>query len=59
MIPFADPGLEGIMTHRRIGQEAFRFGARGESQTSLDELATLIDWPRADRVLASLYKAAK
>jgi IS5 family transposase len=47
------------MAHRRIGQEVFRFGARTERQTSLDELGALIDWPRADQVLARLYPAPK
>ena len=36
------------MAQRRIGQETFRFGATAERQTSLDALAALIDWPRAD-----------
>jgi hypothetical protein len=47
------------MAHRRIGQEGFRFGARAERQTSLDELGALIDWPLAAQVLSSLYPAAK
>jgi transposase, IS5 family len=47
------------MAHRRIGQEVFRFGTREGRPTSLDELAALIDWFDADRVLASLYTAAK
>jgi hypothetical protein len=41
MIPLADAALEGIMAHRRIGQEAFRFDAKAEHQTSLDALAGL------------------
>jgi hypothetical protein len=36
------------MAHRRIGQEVFRFGARAERQTSLDELGGLINWPVAE-----------
>jgi transposase, IS5 family len=47
------------MAHRRIGQEVFRFGARAERQTSLDELGALIDWSHAAQVLSSLYPAAK
>jgi len=50
---------EGIMGQRRIGQEALRLGAEEERQTSLDELGALIDWPRADQVMASLYPSAK
>jgi transposase, IS5 family len=48
-----------VMAQRRIGQETFRFGATAERQTSLDALAALIDWPRADLVLAPLYPAVK
>jgi hypothetical protein len=44
--------MEGIMG-------VFRFGTKAERQTSLDELAALIDCSNADRVLASLYKAVK
>jgi IS5 family transposase len=51
--------MEGIMAQRRIGQEGFRFGARAERQTSLDELGALIDWSNADQVLSSLYPAPK
>jgi len=40
--------MEGIMAQRRIGQEGFRFGARAERQTSLDELGALIDWSNAE-----------
>lgn len=47
------------MAQRRIGQEGFRFGARAERQTSLDELGALIDWTNADQVLARLYPAPK
>ncbi len=47
------------MAHRRIGQEVFRFGAKAERQSSLDELGALIDWSVADQVLARLYLAAK
>jgi IS5 family transposase len=47
------------MGRRRIGQEALRLGAEEERQTSLDELAALIDWPQADQVMALLYPSAK
>ena len=47
------------MAQWRIGQEGFRFGARAERQTSLDELGALIDWTNADQVLARLYPAPK
>jgi hypothetical protein len=40
--------MEGTMAQRRIGQEGFRFGARAERQTSLDELGALIDWSNAE-----------
>jgi hypothetical protein len=51
--------MEGIVAHRRIGQEVFQFGAKAERQTSLDELAALIDWPVADQLLARLYPGPK
>ncbi|MGH6801011.1 MAG: hypothetical protein ACRECZ_06305 [Methylocella sp.] len=47
------------MAHRRIGQEAFRFGAKALRQTSLDELSALLDWPLAECILAALYPATK
>ena len=47
------------MAHRRIGQEVFRFGAKVERQTSLDEIAALIDWQPVDQVLARLYPGTK
>jgi transposase, IS5 family len=59
MIPFGYLDLEGIMARRRIGQQAFRFGAEEERQTSLDGLSCLIDWRPADFVLAPLYPSAK
>jgi IS5 family transposase len=59
VIPFAHSDLEGIMAHRRIGQEALRLDARAGRQTSLDELHALLDWAPADRALASVYGAAK
>jgi hypothetical protein len=51
--------LEGIMARRRIGQDSFHFGAKAEGTSSLDNLAALIDWPQAERVLAGLYASAK
>jgi IS5 family transposase len=59
MIPFGHPDWEGIMAQRRIGQEVFRFGAKAERQTSLDALGALIDWSKADQVMASLYPSPK
>jgi transposase, IS5 family len=47
------------MAQRRIGHEALRFDTAAERQTSLDELAALIDWSSPERALAFLYKAAK
>ncbi len=47
------------MAQRRIGQKVFRFSAKAERQTTLDELGALIDWSLADSVLAALYKARK
>jgi len=47
------------MAERRIGHEALRFDTAAEMQTSLDELAALIDWSSPERALAFLYKAAK
>src|SRR5215470_2616366 len=46
------------MAQRRIGQEVFRFGNKAERQTSLDSLASLIDFAPAGRALASLYRSA-
>jgi transposase, IS5 family len=43
------------MAQRRIGQEVLRFSTRSERQTSLDELAALIDWEPAVRALSGLY----
>lgn len=47
------------MAHRRIGQEVLQFGARAERQTSLDELAALIDWSHSGQLLAELYPGTK
>jgi hypothetical protein len=51
--------LEGVMAHRRIGQEGLRFGAKGEQRTSLDELFAVLDFAPAERALAGLYAAAR
>ncbi len=47
------------MAQRRIGQEAFRFGAKAGRRTSLDALSSLIDWAPVGRILAGLYPSAK
>ncbi len=46
------------MALRRIGQEAFRFSAKAEGPSSVDNLAALIDWSHAGQVLAGLYPSA-
>jgi IS5 family transposase len=46
------------MALRRIGQQAFRFSAKAEGPSSLDNLAALIDWSHAGRVLTGLYPSA-
>jgi IS5 family transposase len=46
------------MALRRIGQEALRFGAKSERQTSLDELCAMVDFMPAERALAGLYPSA-
>jgi transposase, IS5 family len=46
------------MAQRRIGREVFRFGNKAERQTSLDSLASLVDFASAERALASLYLSA-
>jgi hypothetical protein len=40
MIPLADAALEGIMAHRRIGQEAFRFDQKPSIKRDLTRLLT-------------------
>ncbi len=48
------------MSCRRIGQEDFGFGDhRGRRQSSLDDLAGLIDWSRVESQLADVSSAAK
>ncbi|MGC2224184.1 MAG: hypothetical protein WA624_18475 [Methylocella sp.] len=43
------------MAQRPIGQDSFLFGAKALRQTSLDELAAVIDWSQAGQALAGLY----
>ena len=48
------------MARRRIGQE--RLGSANTTArdlTSLDEMSALIDWAEIDRLLGSIYAAAK
>jgi transposase, IS5 family len=47
------------MSRRRIGQETFGFGGRRERQSSLDELAKLIDWSLVERRLVDISSSAK
>ena len=47
------------MSRRRIGQETFGFGDRRERQSSLDELAKLIDWSRVEMHLVDISSSAK
>lgn len=47
------------MSRRRIGQESFGFGDAGRRHSSLDDLATLIDWACVDRQLGGISCAAK
>lgn len=47
------------MSRRRIGQESFGFGDAGRRHSSLDDLATLIDWACVDLRLADISCAAK
>jgi len=47
------------MARRSIGQERFGFAGRERVATSLDALASLIDWSVVDAHLASLYPASK
>lgn len=47
------------MSRRRIGQESFGFGDAGRRHSSLDDLATLIDWAAVDQRLADISCAAK
>jgi transposase, IS5 family len=47
------------VAHRSIGQERFGFVGREQRGSSLDELATLIDWQPVAALLDPLYSAAK
>jgi|GEM_PF-2400834 hypothetical protein len=47
------------MSRRRIGQETFGFGGGRERQSSLDELARLIDWSLVERRLVDISSSAK
>jgi transposase, IS5 family len=47
------------VAHRSIGQERFGFVGRVRPASSLDELATLIDWQPVAALLDPLYSAAK
>lgn len=48
------------MSRRRIGQESFIFGdGRGRRGSSLDELASIIDWALVEGALSDVSSAAK
>lgn len=47
------------MAHRSIGQERFGFVGRERSTSSLDTLASLLDWSLVSQPLDGLYPAAK
>ena len=47
------------MVHRSIGQEWFGFVGRERTTSSLDALASLIDWTPIAALLDPLYPAAK
>lgn len=47
------------MARRSIGQERFGFAGRERGVSSLDALASLIDWSAADALLGALYPASK
>lgn len=47
------------MGRRRIGQERFGFAVDGGKQSSLDELAKLIEWMPIDRSLSVISCAAR
>ncbi len=48
------------MSRRRIGQESFKFGdRRGTRGSSLDDLATIIDWAPVEHALSNISNAAK
>ncbi len=47
------------MAHRSIGQERFGFAGRERAASSLDALASLIDWSPVAMLLDPLYPASK
>jgi IS5 family transposase len=47
------------MARRSIGQERFGFAGRERGVSSLDALASLIDWSAVDALLGALYPASK
>ena len=47
------------MSRRRIGQETFGFGDSRGRQSSLDELAKLIDWTRVEAQFVDISSSAK
>jgi IS5 family transposase len=47
------------MAHRSIGQECFGFASQSRSASSLDELASLIDWRPITALLDRLYPSAR
>src|SRR6185437_11382044 len=52
--------VEAGMARRRIGQERLGFAdTQGRQKSSLDEVATLVDWTEVDRLLAGISAAPK
>jgi transposase, IS5 family len=47
------------MARRRIGQETLRFSNAGSGASSLDRLASLIDWTPIEALLSDIHAAAK
>jgi IS5 family transposase len=47
------------MARRRIGQDALRFSGAGSDRSSLDRLASLIDWTPIEALLDDVHAAAK
>lgn len=47
------------MGHRRIGQETLLFSSAGSGVSSLDRLASLIDWMPIEALLSDIHAAAK
>ena len=47
------------MARRRIGQETMRLSSAGSATSSLDQLASLIDWPPIEALLSDIHAAAK